>query len=173
MEIPARQTTRFFVLSRSAIQSFARTALLAAFALAWWKGCRRPALWTVAAGCLGVWALLAAETIAPIFSGAMLGIIGGLIFCRLLRKPKERGDGNGFSRTTGPWVASRTDAPNHPSVSILAVLTFLASSSLGQESSSAAPPPRAGPTHQVFIPIDDHEKPVGDRCYVPEDFTAN
>ena len=22
----------------------------------------------------------------------------------------------------------------------------------------------------MFIPIDDHEKPVGDRCYVPEDF---
>lgn len=164
LALPAEGSLRITAVREGSVRSLGWFALLAAFAITLWKGSQRRRLLAVLAGGTGAAAiLLAAPWSGPCF-GAMLGIVAGAVY-RLWR-PVAASAPASAETTAAYYPHSRSTSAfrSPPALMLLAVLASLA----GSARAADAPPTEPAPVQNVFIPVDAEDKPVGDKCYVPE-----
>lgn len=165
VELSGATQTSLSLVHRDTIQAFRWIAFLALFALGWWKGGSRPTVWIVAAGLAACASLLLPEGYAAIASGAFLGILGqwGLRVAFWREKP---GDSTVVRLPQRPSTASRLAAPAGMIIFLIAAAICCATARGEDQSPSSVPRP---PAPSVFIPIDEKQRPTGDKVYVPED----
>ena len=144
--------------------------LLVAIGARWWVG-KRGMVWDTAVIGFGASAvLLAPAVIGPLVGAAWIGIVFGYCIVRLWPRTKsEDNEGSVRERTK---LGTRELSTAIGTVVVFVLLSRAAASggddaTAGVEAQGLA---LRGQTWQVFFPVDEKEKPVGDVCYVPERF---
>lgn len=165
VELSGATNASFSLVHRDTIQAFRWIAFLAMFALGWWKGGSRPTAWIVTAGLAACVSLLLPEGYAAIASGAFLGILGqwGLRVAFWREKP---GDSTVIRLPQRASTATRLAAPAEMIVFLIATAICCATARGGDQGTSSV---SGRPAPRVFIPIDEKQRPTGDKVYVPED----
>ncbi len=143
---------------------------LAAAALAWWLS-RRRAIVVVSLAAVAVAALLLDDGLfvfAPILSGIWWGLCVGLALAwlpRIVRSKREVADAR--SAAASRWKSVATAGAFL--VAALWVVRSWADDAPTLDGDAAKP---VATIHRVFYPVDDDQKPVGERVYVPEPLFA-
>jgi len=167
LELPSDQTTRLAVVHRDSLKALGWTVFLGVFAALVWKGRRRPATLVVIAGLWAVAAIVVPEAMCPLCSGGFLGTLAAIALY-WIKATKVLRRANADSTVTTRHRAEVVMAVRAEVilVAIGAVWAFSAAARGGEPPAAPAPPSPA--VHQVFIPIDEKQQPVGDKYYVAE-----
>ncbi len=169
LEWSGAEPRRIRLVHRGTMDGLGYAAFLAVFALAVWKMARRPASWTVVAGAAATATLLLPEVYAPVATGTFLAVLAALLFraCRPRREPTAtRSDS---SASTAPCVAIAGSV--RAGILMLATMATCLGHTPAQAEQPATEPAAGAPlVHSILIPVDDKEKPAGDKYYVPEAF---
>ena len=163
IELTGTDGVRLSVVHRATLCGLGWAAFLVAFALGVWRRLLRPEWLTLLAGVAAAAALLLPEVYSPPASGTFLGAVAAALFRwgRRVKPPATIASDSTVSLP--PWRPSAV--PGRIGVFLAAALA-LEAQACAQPAPGAAAEPRT--VHNVFIPIDAQEKPVGDKYYVPE-----
>jgi hypothetical protein len=167
---PAGAAVRLRYFHRATLHLYSAVACLLAGGLSWWLLPRWPApvFWLVVA--CGLMALCLNEIYLPLCSGALVAMVlsalGRAVFPRRAAGRPADDDVTVAQRLELPSTLSAAKLPGM--MLVLALAWGWAAQAHCQSGPAPAPKP-APPPYDVFIPIDDRQRPSGDKYYVPEE----
>jgi len=161
-EIGASPTLLRYV-HRDSIRLFAVLTFLLMVAASCWRVVDRPVLLILLLGGFAAAALVLPQPFAPMGSAGVLG----MIFCLVKRCARRRDDAPAEPAILEKAPKSTPGSTVSGSVRLGAVVLAIATGALA---SAAARGEEPVPIYRVFVPIDAHQKPVGDKVYLPEPF---
>ena len=164
LECSGELPPRIWYIRRGTIETFNLCVFLAVVALACWKPLCRPAILTGLLGVFAAAAFVLPESCVRVASFALLGTIFAVCF-RLIRAYKETGNHtavDGSSCRRGSLAQAAT------TLLVLLAVTTLFISPLAEADEPEGSPIRL-PAHRVYIPVDEKNRPTGQRYQVPED----
>lgn len=145
------------------VRAVGSAAFLIAFAVVYWISRAKPARLAWIATIVGSVALLAPTWVVPITSGAFLGVLLAMVCCLLssfARYPSRQEAQDSSPKTL---VIS-----GNPAVMGLVVIVMAAGARIGAQEADPEQQVGAPPVHRIFIPVDQQQRPSGDKYYVPE-----
>ena len=165
---------RLKYVHRQSLQLFGITFFLATIGLGWWTLGDRPLVYVGAAGLFAVAGLLIPSAYAVIASGGLLGALFCLLFCLLGRcrasHPSNQtlaAEQDSSSRLAAATSSSSQSSGSRSASSLLFVLAMLLPSTNGVEAARAD---TTSNEYRVFVPVDENQKPTGEKYFVPVEF---
>ncbi len=153
------------IVRSSAVQMLGWLTFLATATLVYWKLGRRPQVVLPLLASAAIAALLLPEACVPPATGLFLGTLGGVL-ARLLRRSDELRP-PAQSDVSTDFVLQPHALPSLLVAACLALGSGTAFAQTVEEPSAEAAPPPAT-THEVFIPVDNQQRPTGGKYQVPE-----
>jgi hypothetical protein len=148
---------------RDSIRLFAVLTFLLMVAASCWRVVDRPVLLISLLGAFAAAALVLPQPFAPIGSAGVLG----MLFCLVKRCVLRRDD-----TPAEPVIREKSprSTPGSTVSGSVRLGAFVLAIATGALASAAARGEDPAPIYRVFVPIDAHQKPVGDKVYLPEPF---
>lgn len=160
------EPVRLKYVHRLTMRMFGAVAFLMVVALGGLIGCHRPATLMLLGGVLGIAALVVPVAYVPVASGGVLAILFCLV-SRLIRCAAAPAPPRPIEQPAESSTVSVRMSPLLPwCIACVAAGLALAfgGRALGADTPTDASPQ---PAHQVFVPVDAQQKPVGSKYYVP------
>lgn len=170
LEVPLKSSVQLSYVHRPTLRAFGWISFLTVAALGTWLARRGLTPVVASLGIFGIAALMLREALVPLASGGVLGCLFALAWTLVARRPRDETQSPAPSDISDAELGSTVSAGGPSPLGALVILiTILGAASAFGQTAKAKPAQPAVPAYDIYIPVDEHQKPVGGKYYVPED----